>query len=454
MWEWVDSIERGESAPSFLGIWPRGGGKSTGAEVAAVELGARGRRRYAWYVRETQDQADKSVANINGILETPEVARCYPDMAERAVSKYGKPKAWRRERLTTASGFTIDGAGLDKAIRGVKDVEQRPDLIIIDDIDSRHDSPATTSKKIQTITDSIIPAGSPDVVVLFIQNLIIPDGVMAQLADGRADFLLERIVSGPHPAAHNLAYEQREGRFVVTGGEPTWPEGYGLEVIQDKINKSGLTSFLRESQHDVEKTGGMYDHIDFQYCDWSELPRFERGSVWVDPAVTSTDQSDSMGIQADGVDSRGHLYRLYSWEAVTSPEDALRRAIEKAVELGFETVGVETDQGGDTWRSVYERALEGLRAEEKHKDTRYWPAFEQNKAGAGYGSKVERGQRMLAAYERGEITHVRGTHGVLERSLRRFPNKPLDLADAAFWSWEDLCGGHGGPVSIENPFYD
>jgi hypothetical protein len=38
--------------------------------------------------------------------------------------------------------------------------------------------------------------------------------------------------------------------------------------------------------------------------------------------------------------------------------------------------------------------------------------------------------------------------------LRRFPNKPLDLADAAFWSWEDLCGGHGGPVSIENPFYD
>ena len=75
----------------------------------------------------------------------------------------------------------------------------------------------------------------------------------------------------------------------------------------------------------------MYDHIEFTHCKWDEVPDLVRIAVWVDPAVTSTDQSDSMGIQADGIDEDGTIYRLFSWEAVTSPEDALNRAIRKAL---------------------------------------------------------------------------------------------------------------------------
>jgi hypothetical protein len=47
---------------------------------------------------------------------------------------------------------------------------------------------------------------------------------------------------------------------------------------------------------------------------------------------------------------------------------------------------------------------------------------------------------MLADYERpGRIIHVRGTHEILERALRRFPRtKPFDLVDGAYWSWRDL----------------
>ncbi len=49
---------------------------------------------------------------------------------------------------------------------------------------------------------------------------------------------------------------------------------------------------------------------------------------------------------------------------------------------------------------------------------------------------------MLASYERGQIVHVRGTHTVLERALKRFGvRKPYDLADSAYWAWYDLCGG-------------
>jgi len=430
--------------PPFIGIWPRGSGKSTDAEAGGVEIGAQKKRNYCWYVRETQDQADKSVFNINQLLESGTIEQYYPLMSQRALSKYGKPKGWRRNRLVTAGGYTVDAMGLDTALRGIKVEENRPDLIILDDVDSRHDTIVTTTKKEQIITDSILPAGASNVAVLAIQNLMLPDGVFSRLVDGRADFLRNRVVSGPHPAVKNLAYTQKDGKFVVTGGEPTWPEGQGLNIVQDQINLWGISAFLREAQHEVEKTGGMYDHIEFQQVKWDEIPELVRTCVWVDPAVTSTDQSDSMGIQADMLGVDDIIYRLFSWEAITSPEDALKRAIRKAIELGSNTVGVETDQGGDTWKSVYARALEEVKREMKEElseeayNNIVWPVFRSAKAGAGHGSKAHRGQLMLADYERGKIKHVIGTHTVLEKALRRFPNKPLDLADAGYWSWADL----------------
>lgn len=433
-WAWLWAIVPGVRPTPFIGIWPRGGGKSTSAELANVALGARGIRRYAVYVRATQELADRSVENIAGLLETTSLATYYPDLGRPQKGKYGNVKGWRRERLRTAKGFTVDAFGLDSAYRGAKVDEQRPDLIVFDDLDEKNDTVVTTARKIETLTTSLLPAGAADLAVLGIQNLILPDGIFSQLADGRAEFLQDRLVSGPFPAVRNLTYEQRAGRFVITGGEATWAE-QDLTICQSQITTWGLSAFLREAQHQVAApAGGMYDHLVFRHCAWADVPPLIRTVVWVDPAVTAHDSSDSMGIQADGLAADGALYRLWSWEAVTTPEDALQRAIKKAVELHAEAVGVETDQGGDTWQSVYREAVRAL-------GITHPPAFRSAKAGEGHGPKVERSGRMLTDYERGRVVHVTGTHTTLERALSRFPKtKPFDLADAAYWSWYDLVG--------------
>lgn len=438
-WAWVWGIAADEIPQPFVAIWPRGAGKSTSAEMACAMLAARKTRNYALYICETQEQADDHVSNVASLFESDAFAECYPDVSSRMVGKFGNPKGWRRNRVRTASGFTLDAIGLDTAARGVKLEDDRPDLLILDDIDGKLDSTATTAKKITTITHTLIPAGSDDAAVLAVQNLVIPDGVFSQLADGRADFLADRHVSGPHPAIEGLTYEQRDGKTVITGGTPTWPEGMGLDVCQADLDKIGITAFKAEKQHDVEPpAGGMFDHLVFRHCRWGEVPDLLRTVVWVDPAVTNTDNSDSMGIQADGLADDGTVYRLYSWEARTTPQDAIQRAIRKAVELGADSVGVETDQGGDTWESVYELAAERLVAAGEFAADQI-PRFASEKAGAGHGPKTQRAAQMLAAYERGEIVHVVGTHETLERALRRFPaSKPFDLVDAAFWSWHDL----------------
>jgi hypothetical protein len=256
-WDWENAIEL-ESAPDpFVAIWARGGAKSTSAEMLTADLGCRNRRRYCLYVRMTQDKADASVENVAALLESDEVARHFPEHAKRKVGKFGNAKGWRRNRVWTAAGFAVDALGLDTASRGVKLEDQRPDLIIFDDIDDLQDGPAATKKKIDTITKSILPAGSNNVAVLFIQNLIIRDGVASQLADGRADFLSKRIVSGPFPAVEGFKYEWRVDaatgmrRAVIIAGHATW-EGQPLEACQRFIDTWGLSAFVKEAQHKVQ----------------------------------------------------------------------------------------------------------------------------------------------------------------------------------------------------------
>lgn len=273
-WEWVWAVEAGKQPRTFVAIWPRAGGKSTSAELAAVSMGARKVRKYILYVSATQEQADDHVQNVGALLESSGVEQHYPDLATRALNKFGSSKGWRRNRLRTQSGFTIDALGLDTAQRGVKLEEQRPDCIIVDDIDEETDSLPLTEKKIKILTRALIPAGAHDVAILFVQNLVHKDSVFSRLVDGRADFLADRIVSGPTPALKNFTFEREEsGRYVVKSGMPTWSQ-MDVPRCQEMIDDMGLLAFRAECQHEVDLIGAEKDFREFNeiyhVITWSE----------------------------------------------------------------------------------------------------------------------------------------------------------------------------------------
>lgn len=255
-WEWAWSIGLESTPRPFVGVWAREGGKSSSAELISTALGVRNCRRYGVYVRETQDRADDSVGNIATLLEAGSIDRYYPEHGRRLVGKFGSSKGWRRNRLRTDGGFTIDAMGLDTAARGAKIDDQRPDFIVLDDIDGKHDSAGEIERKLATITTSILPAGSETCAVLGIQNLITGEGIFTQLVDGRAEFLTDRVVSGPHPALLNFEYERREDpetnttQVFITQGIPTW-EGQSVEKCQRLIRRIGIRAFELECQHDV-----------------------------------------------------------------------------------------------------------------------------------------------------------------------------------------------------------
>lgn len=268
LWSWFDSL--GASTPSpLVECWPRGGAKSTTTELGVVWAGMNLHRRYVLYVSGTQDQADKHVSSIGSWLLRAGM--------ERSVGRYGSSRGWRRNQLRAANGFNVEAIGLDTAARGIKLEEVRPDLIILDDIDDRNDSPALVRKKEASITSTILPAGGPDTAILFVQNLIHDGSAMNRLITGRADWLSARTFAGIEPAIVGLETAEElldtgVVRHRIVAGIPTW-EGQSLDVCQRQIELWGLSAFRREAQHLVRGVQGFFFNEErFRRCDPADLP--------------------------------------------------------------------------------------------------------------------------------------------------------------------------------------
>jgi hypothetical protein len=367
LWEWVEALTPGIKPTPLVEGWPRGGAKSSTAEMGVTRIGANVRhwpgepeprpaRRFVLYISETQGQADKHVQAIAGKFSGIGVGR--------AVSKYGQSQGWRADLLRTDTGFNVLALGLDAAGRGVKIEDFRPDLFIFDDIDNRHDTEQAVKKKKETITQNILPAGAPDAAVLFVQNRIHSGGIVSQLLDGTADFLYNR-EAHEEPAVLGLEYDseiQGDGkrRYWITAGTPTW-EGQPLSLCEQQMMEWGRPAFMREAQHDMDEAeDGLWQRdrdIDPFRCAvvGSRAVRY-LGSVYpivrivvgVDP--NATEGNDEAGIvvgglfRIGGVDHAGLLE-----DATTSggPATWAKEAVAAYVRWDADALVAESNNGGD-----------------------------------------------------------------------------------------------------------
>lgn len=420
-WQWIEDLQPGTRPRPRVEVWSRGGGKSSTIELGCARLGSEPmpRRHYVLYVSKTQPQADKHVQAIGVMLNAAGV--------RRGVNEYGASKGWRHSELQTSTGFNVTAFGLDAGARGVKIDQFRPDVIIFDDIDDRMDSGDTVAKKIEVITTTILPSGSNDCAIIFVQNKIAKDSIVSQLCDGRADFLHDRLPATVEPAVENLAYEriiQEDGtaRYVITGGMATW-EGQSLATCEQQINAWGLGAFLREAQHEVDRLqAGLWDYerdiVPFRVVRAPELVRI---AVSVDPNTTSG--GDEAGIMVAGKDRKGHGYLLADRTVSGGPKSWAEAAVTAYHLFGADVLVAESNQGGEMV-AITIGTVDGA------------PRVKLIHASRG---KITRAEPVQKLYSDGFVHHV-GVFNALESEYCTWkPGMPSpNRLDAAVWVFTEL----------------
>jgi predicted phage terminase large subunit-like protein len=110
-------------------IAPRASAKSTWVSFAyPLHCAVHGTERYIQLICDSTGQAEKLLADIKAELEDNEaLADAYPAVC-------GKPgPVWRRNSIRLANGVVIEALGTGSKIRGRRNRQDRPSLIIVDD---------------------------------------------------------------------------------------------------------------------------------------------------------------------------------------------------------------------------------------------------------------------------------------------------------------------------------
>jgi len=435
-----------ESRDAFIA--PRNGGKSTWLFTILPMWGAaHGHITFVAAFADSAAQAEEHLQTFKTELENNEALR--RDFPELCTPLVGKRKntaiAQSRDQIRQANGFIFVAKGADSKTLGLKIDNVRPNLILFDDIEPQEANYSENEaiKRRGTVLNAILPMNIYARVV-FAGTTTMPMSVIDQmrmveekqreyleekgyhtevagqfngpLKSGINEFNSNSPISTPNSYAENLKssapdfYESLDPdlRWVLDenirvhyfpaiikgedGSERSlWPEFWSMEFLNSiRGTRSFQMNFMNRRLS-----------LDAAYWQDADINIGKPAGGWgntlliVDPAVTTKKRSDYTGIAviSRGLDAEGKpldaLYVRYAEQHKVSPGPELRELVADLCErYGATVVYVESNQGGDVWKSVFDGIPAKLRLER------------------ATGPKEVRATHALDFYQRGKVFHT------------------------------------------------
>jgi predicted phage terminase large subunit-like protein len=260
-------------------LGPRGGAKSTIGTLAYVlQAAVTGREPYIWIVSDTKNQAQTHLAHVKRELEENEL------LAEGYPTAVGRGSRWRAAAIELANGCVIEAYGTGQRLRGRRQREHRPSLIVCDDLqnDAHIASAAQRDASRDWFHGALLKAGDKQTNVVNLATALHRDALAMQLhlSPGWTSMIFRAVETWPtdmtlwaewerlycdldNPAAREAArtFFDEHRTAMVAGAELLWPEEEDLYTLMRMRVEEGRTAFEREKQNSP---------IDPERCEWPE----------------------------------------------------------------------------------------------------------------------------------------------------------------------------------------
>lgn len=167
---------------------PRGHAKTTLVSLAYVLWCVLyGHEKFVLLVSATKDQAETLLKGIKEELQTnPLLIQDFPQLCYPAGTKSG-PKPWRRHQIMLPNKVEIRAVGADQAIRGVKNRQHRPSLIIADDLEEQEQAASADQrqKRKDWFERTLLKTGTKRTNVVVVGTILHYASLLAELTDPR-----------------------------------------------------------------------------------------------------------------------------------------------------------------------------------------------------------------------------------------------------------------------------
>ncbi|MET7739627.1 hypothetical protein [Streptomyces sp. NPDC005385] len=401
-----------ENRHAFLA--PRATGKSTWwFLILPIWWAAYGYTKFIAAFASRDAQANNHLDNFKAALKNPEnkhLRKDFPNLVNYSRSIEGQ--------YVSRSGFVFTAQGVDSQTLGMKHGDQRPDTLLLDDIepDESSYSGAQAEKRLRTLQDAVLPLAEMARVVIS-GTVTMPGSITHQMIKWAKGFRapdlewvgLERIQV--HHALPILTNEDGTERSF-------WP-GNPVFSMEAMLPIRHTRQFMKNYLNDPMAVDAEYWRPeDFHY----ETFPCTKTILSIDGAVTTGRKSDFTGMAVvsyrppgAGSPDLGKCLVKHA-VAVKLRGNELREKVLSILEMYPEIGGilVETNQGGDMWLETLHNMPVPIKT--LHNSV----------------SKTERAARALNFYQLNphRVSHV-APLGALEEQMCAFPQVPNDdLVDA------------------------
>ncbi|MGL4518442.1 MAG: hypothetical protein ACRCUJ_01720 [Phocaeicola sp.] len=260
--------------PNLKGVfmWPRGHAKSTHFDVfIPLWLMFQPQRliNVMVVVGKSEDSAKCLLGDIQSELE----------YNQRIIADFGEQKNvgnWQDGEFVTQSEVAFFARGRGQSPRGLRYKENRPDYIVIDDLDD--DELCRNEARVNQLTDWVKEAlfGALDAGrgrFIMVGNLISKNSVLQRISR-TAGVHLSKIVA------------------IDKDGEPIWKEKWTREEAAEAAEFMGYRAWQKEMMHNPIMEGAVFKAAWIKYKKMLPLHQYESIVLYIDPSWKGTGKAD------------------------------------------------------------------------------------------------------------------------------------------------------------------
>ena len=264
----ISSTKKVLSNPEYFIVraWARGLSKSVRTMMEVLFLTVTGKKSNVIMVSATREDAERLLLPFKSVLESN----------NRIINDYGLQQSlgnWTASEFITRKGVAFRAIGAGQSPRGTRNDEKRPDVLLVDDIDTDEEvrNPERIRNKVDWVMEALYGTRDVSEPLLFIANgnIIGKFTTITELAKKANEFSIVNI---------------RDKH-----GKSTWPAKNTEESIDIALSKISYRSAQKEYFNNPMKEGSVFKALN--YGKVPKLKDCDKVVVYADPSTSNKDKS-------------------------------------------------------------------------------------------------------------------------------------------------------------------